>query len=619
MQNNRAPDTCLRHTPLPASWAECRQLGWDAVDILLVSGDAYIDHPSFGVSLIARLLAAAGYRVALLAQPRFTCGDDFRQYPPPRLFCGITAGNLDSIVANYSGNGKVRDRDAYSPAGNPWRGEEKSRSNRRRPDRATLVYTSLARAAFPGTPMVLGGLESSLRRFVHYDFQQERLRSSFLTEAKADLLVYGMGEKAVLEIARRRAGGIPLTGIPGTCERRTDREMAGIVDTKQVTGSPDVSGSTISTTTSEVPLLLPSWAEIATTPALFLAAEIAIDQHSRAHSRQQVAQRQQSLWVVQNPPPPPLTVEELDDLYALPFSRRPHPAAADIPAFTMIRDSVTIVRGCSGNCSFCAITRHQGATVVSRSTDSIVAECARIAKGEDFSGTISDLGGPTANLFASHCTVGGCRRRDCLYPEPCAKLHLDEERFLSLLDRVGTISGIKRVFISSGLRMALLLKTPRLLARILQRHTPGAMKIAPEHSDDELLRIMHKESHALLVEFVDTVRRIGRTSGLGRVELSPYLITAHPGSTPACAQRLVRDMRRLGLQVRAFQDFTATPGTLATAMYYTGLRADTGQPLPVPRGHAARRRERDILAELLPGPASPVAPTKKLKNRRGKS
>ena len=574
-------------TPLPVSWAECRARGWHNIDILLVSGDAYIDHPSFGVALIGRLLESRGYRVAILAQPRFDNAEEFRHFPPPRLFCGITAGNLDSVVANYSSNGKVRNSDAYSADGNPWRGSVRGRSERRRPDRATLVYTSLARAAYPDTPIILGGLEASLRRFVHYDFQQDKLRSSFLTEAKADLLVYGMGERAVLEIAERCTSGTSLQGINGTCSRLTERQMTTLSGQPAKGHSPDL-------------LTLPGWSSINADRRLFLEAEIAIDRHSRADSPLPVAQEQQSQWVVQYPAAAPLTTAELDALYNLPFSRGPHPPEQQIPALRMIRDSVTIVRGCSGNCSFCAITRHQGATVVSRSPSSIERECAAIAVQPGFGGTISDLGGPTANLYGSHCAIGTCAKKDCLFPKICRHLRLDEELFLDLLDRVTAIPKIKRVFISSGLRMALLLATPRLLEKIIRHHTPGALKIAPEHSDDQLLQIMHKEPHTLLVNFVEKYRDITRRAGLKNARLIPYLITAHPGSTPACAEKLAADMTRLGLQVHSFQDFTPTPGTLSTAMFVSGLRADNRQPLPVPRNQAERMRERRIVEKLLP-------------------
>ena len=340
------PSASLAH--LPVSRQECKALGWDYVDIVLVTGDAYIDHPSFGVALIGRLLESHGYRVAILPQPHYDQTDDFRQFGRPRLFFGITAGNLDSIVANYSGNGKVRSSDAYSPNGNPWFGSEQTKVNRRRPDRASLLYANLARAAFKDVPVILGGIEASLRRFIHYDYKQERLRGSVLTDAKADLLVYGMGEKSIIETARRISENMPVDLIDGTCRRLTDREM-----TLQF---PDMScpdnGQKIR--------LLPSWADIEKDKNLFMEAERTIDLQARGCSREILAQRQQSSWIVQYPASPPLTTAELDALYQLPFSRKPHPTTPDIPAYTMIRHSITIVRGCSGNCSFCAISRHQG-------------------------------------------------------------------------------------------------------------------------------------------------------------------------------------------------------------------------------------------------------------------
>ncbi len=575
--------------PLPISWQECRQRGWSHLDILLVTGDAYIDHPSFGVALIGRVLASHGYQVAILPQPRYDSAEDFKTFPTPKLFCGITAGNLDSIVANYSGNGKVRDTDAYSPDGNPWRGSERIKTQRRRPDRASLIYTSLARSAFRDIPIVLGGIEASLRRFVHYDFKQEKLRSSFLTDAKADLLVYGMGEKAVVEIAKRCAQKKPLSCIPGTCQRLTDKEL-------QEHYPEHFSDTAIRSSRNF--LVLPSFADIQKQQHHFLLAETEIDKHSRAYSSRIILQRQQSHWVVQYPAPQPLSPVELDELYSLPYTRRPHPNKQQIPAFRMIKDSVTIVRGCSGNCSFCAITRHQGPAIISRSRDSIGKECRRISQMDDFSGTISDLGGPTANLYGTDCLIGSCKKRDCLYPKPCTNLQIDEELFLNLLDDISNITGIKKLFISSGLRMELLLKTPRLLKRILQAHTPGAIKIAPEHTDDELLSLMHKEPHALLQKFVTECRKIGKEIGKNTLEFTPYVITAHPGSTCKHAEQLARDMQKLGLQIRKSQDFTPTPGTLSTAMYVTGLKPETSQPITVPRKQSDRLQQRRILEEF---------------------
>ena len=582
--------------PLPVSWQECRQRGWTGIDILLVTGDYYIDHPSFGIALIGRLLESRGYRVAILHQPRFDSPEDFLQFPPPKLFCGITSGNLDSLVANYSGNGKVRDTDAYSPDGNPWRGNIQSRTERRRPDRASLVYTGLARTAFPGVPIVLGGIEASLRRFVHYDYRQEKLRCSFLTDAKADLLVYGMGEKAVAEIAERCARQEDLAAIPGTCQRLTDSELQELLPDTEIRTSRKI-------------LVLPGWNEIRRESGLFLEAELALDQHGRSGSPRIVLQRQQSHWVVQYPAPQPLTVSELDALYSLPYTRRPHPLGPEIPAHRMIRDSITIVRGCSGNCSFCAITRHQGPAVVSRSRDSILRECERVAAMSDFGGTISDLGGPTANLYGTSCAIGSCSKHDCLYPRICPNLRIDEQEFLDLLDEVSAIPGVRHLFISSGLRMEILLQTPRLLEKILRSHTPGTMKIAPEHTDDELLRLMHKEPHELLRRFVKKCHEVGGRLGK-KIELTPYIIISHPGSTVAQAEKLVEDMRNLGLRIRKFQDFTPTPGTLSTAMFVSGLRPDNKKPLAVIKNQEGKREQRLVLEKLFHPQNRSQPPTK---------
>ena len=392
-----------------------------------------------------------------------------------------------------------------------------------------------------------------------------------------------MGEKAVLDIAAECRRKAPLSHIAGTCRRLTDREVVACY--------PDFEAKSCKKF-----LVLPSWAEIGSQPDRFLDAEIELDRHARAYSPRIILQRQQTHWVVQQPAPPPLTPEELDALYSLPFTRRPHPLGPEIPAYRMIRDSVTIVRGCSGNCSFCAITRHQGPAIISRSQKSIVAECQGIAQMKDFGGTITDLGGPTVNLYGTSCAIGSCKKRDCLYPKLCPNLRINEESFLSLLKAVSDVDGIKHLFISSGLRMELLLQTPRLLETILRSHTPGALKIAPEHSDDALLRLMHKEPHALLQNFVKKCREIGEKIGK-KIELSPYIIISHPGSTPELVERLGNDLQKLALKARKFQDFTPTPGTLSTAMYVTGLRPDTKQAIVVPRGHRDRQQERRILEE----------------------
>jgi len=569
---------------LPISANDVKERGWDYVDIVLITGDAYVDHPSFGVSLIGRLLESKGYRVALLSQPPHDTWEAFRQFGKPRLFFGVTAGNLDSIVANYSGNARVRNCDDYSPGGNPYFGEVAAKKMRRRPDRASILYTNLAKAAYPDVPVVLGGLEASLRRFVHYDYQQARLRASLLTDAKADLLVYGMGEQAVAEVAAALAGGRSIANIAGTCERLTAKELSARV-------IPE-------------PLLLPSWREIQANLPLFLETELTVDRQARSSSFRPLLQEQQTAWVLQHRPAAPLRPEELDALYALPFARAPHPAMGDVPAFRMIRDSVTIVRGCCGNCSFCAISRHQGPLVISRNASSIVAEVAEIAAQNNFSGTISDLGGPTANLYGTSCaSPAPCQQHDCLYPRLCKFLKIDEKAFLNLLGEVSRLSRVKNLFVSSGLQMELLLKTPRLLERLLLRHTPGAMKIAPEHTETDVLRLMHKSSAVVLTEFLSRCRAITKRAGK-KANFSPYLISAHPGCSQQDMEMLATRLQALQLPVRQFQDFTPTPGTIATAMYVTGLDRETRQPIRVARTSIERRQQRAVLEEKqIPGPA----------------
>ncbi|OIP48631.1 MAG: YgiQ family radical SAM protein [Desulfobacterales bacterium CG2_30_60_27] len=566
---------------LPATRAEMAERGWDAVDVVLVSGDAYIDHPSFGIALIGRWLEAHGLRVAVLAQPRHDRPDDFARFGRPRLFFGITAGNLDSVVANYSGNARVRDQDDYSPGGNPYFGSVRDKAQRRRPDRASIVYANLARAACADVPVVLGGLEASLRRFVHFDYQQAKLRGSLLTDAKADLLVYGMGEHAVLTAAQRLAAGQGLAGIAGTCVRLSDREL-------------------VEQQWSEPPLRLPSWEEINQDRRHFLTAERTIDQQARAFAQTPLLQRQQAMWVLQQPPAAPLTTAELDRLHGLPFCRAPHPTAGDVPAYRMIRHSITIVRGCNGNCSFCAIARHQGPVITSRSQASVVAEVKEVVAMPDFTGTISDLGGPTANLYGSKCaSPTTCRRHDCLFPAICRHLALDEARFLALLQECLAVPGVRHVFVSSGLRMELLLRTPALLEQLTLHHTPGAMKIAPEHTEPKILALMHKPGAEVLADFLALCRKIA-SRHKRNVLFTPYWIASHPGCTQDDMQRLAARAKELNLPTRQLQDFTPTPGTLATAMYVAGLHRDTLTPIPVARTTGERRAQR-LALEGTPG------------------
>lgn len=567
-----------RKSFLATSSKDLKARGWECVDIVLVTGDAYVDHPSFGIALIGRLLEKEGYRVAVLAQPRYNTPQDFRRFGRPRLFFGISAGNLDSIVSNYTGNAKVRDEDQYSPDGNPYFPGPRTKINRRRPDRATAIYVNLAKQAYKDVPTVIGGVEASLRRFSHYDYQQKKIRGSVLTDSKADLLVYGMAETAIIEVARCLSQKEALFGIAGTCLRLSPQEFKeSRFDLEQ--------------------LFLPSLQDVLADKKNFLDAELLVDKEARAFSQKILIQQQQGHYVVQMPGAPPLTSAELDALYALPFTKQAHPESGRVPALEMIRDSITIVRGCCGNCSFCAITRHQGPAIISRSHHSVLAEVKRLVSEKWFSGTISDLGGPTANLYGVRCQKGGCEKRDCLFPKICPKLVIDEDIFLQLLSKVSDVVGIKHLFISSGLRMELLLKTPRLLKALVSNHTPGMLKVAPEHTVDRVLGHMHKPGGAVLEDFIGTCREIIRQQK-NKISISAYLISSHPGCTQADMKQLSQDLNRLKLPVRQFQDFTPTPGTLATAMYVAEMDRG-GSPLYVAKNFKERQQQRECLQKIL--------------------
>ena len=435
-----------------------------------------------------------------------------------------------------------------------------------------------------------------MRRFVHYDYQQHKLRSSVLTDAKADLLLFGMAEHAIVEVARRLHDGSDLSGIAGSCQRLTPSQYAD----QQWPDDVEV---------------LPSLAEINADKSLFMAAEQIVDRHARALSNKVLVQQQQSHVVVQVPAPPPLTSQELDDLYLLPFTRLVHPAFGRVPAWEMIRHSITIVRGCCGNCAFCAITRHQGPVIVSRSQTSILAEIALVDKMASFKGTISDLGGPTANLYGTSCAKGGCRKRDCLFPGPCRHLQQDEDGFVQLLQQASHLPGMKQVYVSSGLRMELLLRTPRLLRRLIKHHIPGAMKIAPEHCSARVLKLMHKEGSQVLVDFLQMSRNLAKKDQK-KIHFTPYFISAHPGCAEKDMAQLAEAAHRLGLDLRHVQDFTPTPGTLATAMYVTGLD-ESHKPIFVARRFNERMAQRALLQGRKKG-KTPQAGRGKKQYRRGK-
>jgi len=551
------------------SCEEAEARGIDAFDVILVTGDAYVDHPSFGTAVIGRVLEAEGFRVGVIAQPDRRTGEDFRKLGTPRLFFGVTAGNVDSLVNNYTAAGRRRRTDAYSPGGVP-----------RRPDRAATVYADRLHALFPGTPLVLGGIEASLRRFAHYDYWSDRVRKSILADAPADLLVYGMGERQVVEIARRLSGGEgirELRDIRGTSWKlppKAFREMdtAGLVT-------------------------LPAFAEVAGDRRAYARAfALHAAEQDPFHGRA-VAQDHGKTVIVQNPPALPLSTEELDRVYELPYTRRAHPSyREEIPALEPVRFSLVSHRGCFGVCSFCAIGHHQGRIIQSRSAESLVREAKRLTGMEGFAGVIQDLGGPTANMYGFACpnwvAAGACRDRRC--SPDCRSLVSGEKAHLELLRRVRTVPGVKKVFIASGIRHDLIdLRDLEYLTGLCQHHVGGHLKVAPEHISPRVLSLMGKPGRRAFEAFRRRFAEVNRSIGKEQY-LLPYFMSGHPGCTVADMIALAEYIRDESLYTEQAQDFTPTPMTAATCMYHTGIDPVTSEEVHVPRG-----REKEVQRAFL--------------------
>ncbi len=555
---------------LPMTRSEMDALGWDAVDVLLVTGDAYVDHPAFGASLLGRLLLDAGYRVGIIAQPRWDTPKDVQRLGRPRLFAGVTAGALDSMLAHYTAFRKLRHDDAYTPG------------NRHgaRPNRATIVYTGLVKQAFPGLPVVVGGVEASLRRASHYDFWSDKLRRSILLDSKADLLVYGMGESAVLEIARRLAADAAeasLHGIPGTAfavSSTAALEDAGLLDDC---------------------VTLPSHEAIVADASALMTATLALEQQTHQGTRW-ATQASGARTVVFTPPAAPLRQEELDRLYRLPFSRRPHPSyTAPIPAAEMIQFSITAHRGCAAGCTFCSITLHQGRQIQSRSEASILEEVRALTRHPKWKGSISDVGGPTANMWGVKCKADprNCRRVDCLFPARCPHLAVDEKRTVRLLEKVAAMEGVKHLRVASGIRYDLADKKHSYLRSVVQNFVGGQLKVAPEHISDRVLRLMRKPSRERFESFLALFEEASRSAGKEQYTV-PYLISAFPGCTDADMRELAAWLEQRGWRPQQVQCFIPTPGTVATAMYYAGVD-EQGAPIHVARSDRDRLRQHRIL------------------------
>lgn len=557
--------------PLPMSREEMARRNWPELDVLLISGDAYVDHPSFGAALLGRWLCAKGFRVGIVAQPRWTGIDDIARMGRPRLFVGVTAGALDSMLAHYTAFRKKRSDDAYTPGGRAGA----------RPNRACTVYANLARQAFPGLPVVLGGIEASLRRATHYDFWSDKLRPSILLDSKADLLVYGMGEQAVIEIARRLQAGESLRGVPGTAFALGARE-----NLRDVPGAPEEPDL----------ILLPSHEAIAGRPEELMTATLALERQVH-QGRHWAVQESGGRRIVFTPPPPALTTPELDALYALPFTRRPHPSYTEsVPAARMIQFSVTAHRGCAAGCTFCSITLHQGRQIQSRSAQSLKKEVATLTRHPDWAGSISDVGGPTANMWGARCAADPsvCKRADCLTPKVCRSFKTRDGELVALLRALRAMDGVKHLRVASGVRYDLAGEDGAYLRALVREFVGGQLKIAPEHCCEHVLRLMRKAPFEHFERFLETFARESRGAHKDQYVI-PYLISAFPGCTDADMRVLARWLRERGWKPQQVQCFIPTPGTVATAMYFAGIDPD-GHRVFVARSDKERMRQHYLLA-----------------------
>ncbi|MEI6355201.1 MAG: YgiQ family radical SAM protein [Methylococcus sp.] len=609
----------------PTSRVEMEALGWDSCDIIIVTGDAYVDHPSFGMAIIGRLLEAQGFRVGIMAQPDWTSAEDFKALGKPNLFFGVTGGNMDSMVNRYTSDRRIRSNDAYTPDGEA----------HRRPDRCVTVYAQRCREAYRDAPIVLGGIEASLRRIAHYDYWSDKVRRSVLMDAKADLLVYGNGERQVVEIAHRLAAGEPirsLDNIRGTAllgrnlpedfslidstEVDTPGPLAPPVDPYQME-TPGCSTEKAGDQTAlrferrrldpfKTVIRLPSYDQVKEDPVLYAHASRVLHQETNPGNARALVQRhgERDVWI--NPPPIPLTTREMDAVYDLPYSRQPHQTYGQkkIPAFEMIQHSVTIMRGCFGGCSFCSITEHEGRIIQNRSEDSIIRELESIRDhSPSFTGHITDLGGPTANMYRLACNdpeiESSCRRLSCVYPSICKNLNTDHAPLIKLYRRARELKGIKKITIGSGLRYDLAVKSPEYVKELVTHHVGGYLKIAPEHTESGPLSKMMKPGIGTYDAFKAMFDRYSKEAGKEQY-LIPYFIAAHPGTTDQDMLNLAIWLKRHGFRADQVQAFLPSPMANATTMYHTGKDplhriSRSSEKVFVPKGIKQRRLHKAFL------------------------
>ncbi len=610
---------------LPMGKAEMDELGWDACDVILVTGDAYIDHPSFGMALIGRLLEAQGFRVGIISQPDWTSAKDFGKLGRPNLFFGVTGGNMDSMVNRYTSDKKIRSNDAYTPDGVAGK----------RPDRAVNVYSHRCREAFNDVPIIIGGIEASLRRIAHYDYWSDTVRKSVLLDAKADLLVYGNAERQVVEIAHRLANGeaiSDLKGIRGTAhfvkqipegwavKDSTDVDKPGIVIPPQspyqeepacnktaVRNDATVGATSVAHIDRKKTVIrLPSYEAVKDDPILYAHASRVMHGETNPGNARPLVQQHGTRLVWINPPPVPLTTKEMDGVFDLPYSRLPHKnyGNANVPAFEMIQHSVNIMRGCFGGCTFCSITEHEGRIIQSRSEDSIIKEIEAIRDTSPaFTGHISDLGGPTANMYRLACKdpeiEAACRKPSCVYPGICPNLNTNHTPLIKLYRRARVLPGIKKIFIASGLRYDLAVESPEYVKELVTHHVGGYLKIAPEHTEQSVLSKMMKPGMGTYDRFKDMFDKFSKEAGKEQY-LIPYFIAAHPGTTDTDMLNLALWLKRNGFRADQVQAFLPSPMSIATAMYHSGKDtlhkvSRTVADIPIPKSVKQRRLHKAFL------------------------
>jgi len=621
---------------LPMSRAEMDVLGWDSCDIILVSGDCYIDHPSFGVALVGRLLEAQGFRVGIIAQPDWQNANAFKALGKPNLYFGVTAGNMDSMVNRYTADRKIRSDDAYTPDAAP----------NKRPDRAVLVYSQRCREAYSDVPLIIGSIEASLRRIAHYDYWSDKVRRSILVDSKADILLYGNAERALVELSHRIAKGEKIADIQdirGSAFLRkkipegwseiesTKLDRPGVVDKpvdpyEMKVGKADASCATDDSKampSSTMPALpegtkpievlrkpkadrakqfvrLPDYEAVAQDPVLYAHASRVLHLEANPGNARALVQKHGDREVWLNPPPIPLTTKEMDYVYDMPYARKPHPVykEAKIPAWEMIRFSVNIMRGCFGGCTFCSITEHEGRIIQSRSEASILKEVEEIRdKVDGFTGVISDLGGPTANMYRIACKSEAieksCRKMSCVYPGICENLNTDHSALIQLYRKARAIKGVKKILIGSGVRYDLAVKSPEYVKELVQHHVGGYLKIAPEHSEENVLSKMMKPGMDAYDEFKAMFEKFSAEAGKKQY-LIPYFIAAHPGTTDNDMLNLALWLKKYDFKLDQVQTFTPTPMAMATAMYHSGkspLRKVTAdsEDVPIPKAGNVRK------------------------------